>query len=115
MVMKGRDKNFAMAWVWPSHLMDVTAPDSDFMRVYDEFKADGLLAVATGGMAAFSVPTSNKKPGTGDTGAGGAGGGEIESQDGAIDLGIVAPTAPKGAHGKDADKKVGDQKPRGSM
>ena len=45
MVMKGRDKDFDMAWSWPSHLMDVTAPDSDFMRVYEEFKVNGMLAV----------------------------------------------------------------------
>ena len=113
MVMKGRDNDYAMAWVWPSHLMDVTAPDSDFMSGYEEFKADGLLAVAMGGMAAFSVLTSNKKPGTKATGAGGADGDELESLDGAVDLGAVAPAAPKGAYGKDADKKAGDQKPKG--
>ena len=105
MVMKGRDKDFDMAWSWPSHLMDVTAPDSDFMRVYEEFKVNGMLAVAMGGMAAFSVPTTNKKPGTGAAGADVADGDELASQDGAVDLGAVAPAAPKV---KDADKKAND-------
>ena len=38
-----------------------------------------------GGMAAFSVPTSNKKPGTGATGAGGADGDELERAAGGDD------------------------------
>ena len=107
MVMKGRDKDFDMAWTWPSHLMDVTAPDSDFMRVYEEFKVNGMLAVTMGGMAAFSVPTTNKKPGTGTSGAGLADDDGLAGQDEAADVGAASPAAQK------TDKKTADQKSKG--
>ena len=109
MVMKGRDKDFDMAWTWPSHFMDVTAPDSDFMRVYEEFKVDGLLAVTMGGMAAFSVPTTNKKPGTGASGAEVDDGGELAGQEEAADVVAAASAAAQ----KDADKKITALKAKG--
>ena len=69
LTMMGRDENRGMAFVWPSFFMNVKAADSDFALVYEEFKAEGLLAVTMGGMAAFSVPTV-KKTGTSASGAG---------------------------------------------
>ena len=110
MVMKGRDKDFDMAWSWPSHLMDVTAPDSGFMRVYEEFKVNGMLAVTMGGMAVFSVPTTNKKPGAGASGAEVADGGDFAGQDEDADAGAVVPA---GQNVKDAGKKANDQKSKG--
>ena len=106
MVMKGRDKDFDMAWTWPSHLMDVTAPDSDFMRVYEEFKVNGMLAVTMGGMAAFSVPTTNKKPGTGTSGAGLADDDGLAGQDEAADVGAASPAAQKTKEQEDRRSKV---------
>ena len=63
-----------------------------------------------GGMAAFSVPTTNKKPGTGASGAELADGDELAGQDGAADAGAVVPAAQKV---KDAGKKGNDQKSKG--
>ena len=63
-----------------------------------------------GAVAAFSVPTTNKKPGTGASGAELADGDELAGQEGAADAGAVVPAAQKT---KDADKKAADQKSKG--